>query len=325
MKTLVTGATGFVGSHLVEALAHSGLEVRALVRQSSDSALLERLNVEMIRGDLRDRAAVQSAVENCRYVYHLAAQRTQHGAPSRQYYETNIQGTRNLAEVAAAASVARFVYVSSTSVYGVLKKGPVDENTRTNPNTHYSESKLSAEKIVLSFHRNHGLPAVIARISGVMGPRSSSWLGLFRAIASRRFRSINTGEKHSHIGYVSDIVNGLRRCAETPGIEGQCYLITGKTPIKTKRLINLIAEQLGRECQRAGLPAAPFSAFIDAAQVLYTWLGYELPYAHRYEFFVKDNVFDISKAGKELAYHPEVSVEEAVQRTIEWYREQGYL
>jgi nucleoside-diphosphate-sugar epimerase len=87
----------------------------------------------------------------------------------------------------------------------------------------------------------------------------------------------------------------------------------------------LIGEELGRDNRQAGVSAAPFSALIGAAQVLYRWLGYELPYAHRYEFFIKDNVFDISKAERELGYHPEVSVREAIRRTIDWYREQGYL
>jgi nucleoside-diphosphate-sugar epimerase len=325
MKILLTGATGFIGSHLAEALAHLGCEVRALVRASSDCALLERLNVEIFRGDLTDIPAVQNAVKNCGYVYHLAAQRTENGSSKKQYFATNIQGTANLARAAVAARVERVVYVSSTGVYGVLKQGTANENTKLRPNTYYRESKALAEKTVLSSYRNEGLPAVIARVSGVMGPRSSSWLGLFRAIATGRFRSIDTGEKYSHIGYVTDIVNGLRRCAETRGIEGECYLNTGKEPIKTKDLLGLIGEELGRDNRQAGVPAAPFSALIAAGQVLYRWLGYELPYAHRYEFFIKDNVFDISKAEKELGYHPEVSVREAIRRTIEWYREQGYL
>jgi nucleoside-diphosphate-sugar epimerase len=325
MKILLTGATGFIGGHLAEALVHAGFEVRAMVRESSDSALLKRLKVEIIRGDLRNAAILRSAVNDCRYIYHLGAQRTEAGLSRKHYYETNAQGTVNLAQAAFAAGVARFVYVSSTGVYGSIKKGPVDENTRTNPNTYYRESKMLAEKKLLSFYRKQGLPVVIARVSGVIGPRSKTWLRLFQAIKTGRFRSIDSGEKHSHIGYVSDIINGLRRCAETQGIEGECYLITGKTAIKTKRLIDLVARRLGRDCSRAVMPAAPFSVFIVAARVFYTRLGYEVPYAHRYEFFIKDDVFDISKAEKELAYHPQVSIEEAVQRTIEWYREQGYL
>ena len=325
MNALVTGATGFIGSHLCEALAHRGYKVRALVRRSSDCALLERLNVEIIRGDLTDIPALQNAVENCRHVYHLAAQRTEKGSSRKQYFATNIQGTANLARAAVRARVERFVYVSSTGVYGVLKEVPANEKTQLRPNTYYRESKVSAEKTVLSAYRSQGLPAVIARISGVMGPRSSSWLGLFNAIATGHFRSIDTGEKCSHIAYVADIVNGLRRCAETRGIEGECYLISGKEPIKTKDLIHLIDEKLGRDNRRAGVPAAPFSVLIDTAQVLYRLLGYELPYAHRYEFFVKDNIFDISKAEKELGYHPQVSAREAIQRTIEWHREHGHL
>jgi nucleoside-diphosphate-sugar epimerase len=287
--------------------------------------LLEGLNVERISGDLTSSAALESAVKDCQYVYHLAAQRTQPGLSRKKYYETNIRGTANLAQAAAAAGVVRFVYVSSTGVYGLVKTGVVDESTPPYPNTHYRESKLMAERKLLSMHRTRALPVVIARISGVMGPRSSAWLNLFRAIATGRFRRIDTAEKRSHIGYVSDIVSGLRRCAETPDIDGECYVITGKTAIKTKRLIDLIAENLRSDRRRAALPAAPFSALTDAAQLLYTRMGYELVYAHRYEFFVKDNVFNISKAEKELAYHPQISTEEAVQRTIQSYRQQGYL
>jgi nucleoside-diphosphate-sugar epimerase len=324
MKILLTGATGFIGGHLAEALVQAGFDVRALVRPSSDCALLEGLNVERISGDLTTSFALKSAVKDCQYVYHLAAQRTQPGLSRKHYYEANTQGTVNLAQAAVAAGVVRLVYVSSTGVYGMRKTGVVDENTRTHPNTHYRESKLMAERKLLSMHRTRALPVVIARISGVMGPRSFAWLNLFRTIATGRFR-IDTAEKRSHIGYVSDIVNGIRRCAETPDIDGQCYVITGKTPITTKRLVDLIAEHLRSHRRQAALPGAPFSALTRAAQFLYTSLGYEFPYAHRYEFFVKDDVFNISKAEKELAYHPQISAEEAVQRTIQWYRQQGYL
>jgi len=105
MKILLTGATGFIGGHLAEALVQAGFDVRALVRPSSDSALLESLNVERISGDLTTSAALKSAVKDCQYVYHLAAQRTQPGLSRKQYYETNTQGTANLAQAAAAAGV----------------------------------------------------------------------------------------------------------------------------------------------------------------------------------------------------------------------------
>jgi nucleoside-diphosphate-sugar epimerase len=299
--------------------------MRALVRPSSDCTLLERLNVEIIKGDLTDARALQNALRNCRQVYHLAAYRTENGSSKEQYFATNVQGTAAVARAAIAAGVGRFVYVSSTGAYGVLKKGTANENTQLWPNTYYRESKVLAEKLVLSLHRDKGLPAVIARVSGVMGPRSSKWIGLFRTIATGRFQGIDSGENYSHFGYVTDIVAGLRRCAETSGIEGRCYLITGKHPIKTKDLLGAIAEELGKENPHASVPAAPFSVLIRAAQVLYTRFGYELPRAHRYEFFLKNNVFDISKAKRELGYHPEVSSREAIRRTIQWHREQGHL
>ncbi len=151
MRVLVTGATGFVGSHLAEALVNQGHEIRALVRQSGDTSLLKKLGVEVAYGDITDAAAVEGAIRGCQYVYHLAAKTARSGVSKKEYYAVNVEGTENVARAAIKANVERLVYGSSAGVYGTTTRTPVDENTKPNPNSYYRESKLLGEKVMLAY------------------------------------------------------------------------------------------------------------------------------------------------------------------------------
>lgn len=325
MKALVTGATGFVGSHLAEALVHAGHKVKTLARHASDTALLETLGVAIVRGDLTDSAAVEEAVKGCEQVYHLAAKTGRLASSRKEYAAVNIAGTENVVRAARKANVERLVYVSTVGIYGTLTGSPADEQTQPNPNTYYRASKLSGEKVVLASHQTEGLPVVIARIGGVVGPRSLSWLGLFQAIATGRFRLIGAGDNHLSLCHVADIVDGLRRCGQVQGIAGASYIVTGKEPMRLAQLVHIVAQELGVSGARGTMPVEPFRVFYALGQAIYKRFGVELPYAHRYEFFLKDDVFNIAKAQKELAYAPKILVQEGIQQTVQWYREKGYL
>lgn len=326
MKALITGSTGFIGSHLTELLLQEGCEVRALVRESSDVSLLKSLDVEIVYGDILDIDSLEKAVSGCEIVYHLAA-RTSHQASwlKQEDYAVNVEGVRNLADASLRAKVGRFVYGSSAGVYGFIKDSAVDEKTKPNPNNHYRKSKLLGENLVRSLHKKEGLPVVIARISSVYGPRSLNWLGLFQSIATKRFRMIGSGENHVHLGYVSDIVDGLRGCADKADIEGECYIISGKETIKLKQFVDMIAEELGISISSARSPKFPFRVYNDIAAFIYRRSGLELPRVDTYELFLEDSVLSNSKAEKELGYDPKVSVKEGIQRTVKWYRENGFL
>lgn len=325
MKVLVTGATGFVGSHLTESLVKDGYEVRILARQSSDTSLAEKLGVEIVRGDITDVEAVEKAVRGCQHVYHLAAQMLKPGTSKKVYFTVNIEGTKNLASAVLKSNVERLVYTSSAGVYGIIKKPPVTENSPTNPSSAYRESKWLGEEVIRSAFQKEGLPVAIVRLPGVFGPGSLSLLGLTQIIASKRFRIIGTGENHDHLGYVSDVVDGLRRCAQTKGIEGECYLIAGKEAVKVKDLVEMIARELGIENPIASLPVAPYRAFNALGEAVYKRFGLELPRVHRYALFLADKILDLSKAEKELGYVPKVSVQEGIKQTVQWYREKGYV
>lgn len=326
MRVFVTGATGFIGSHLTERLVDDGYTVKALVRESGDVSLLESHGVEIVYGDIRDLAAVEKAASGCEQAYHLAARTSRHRSSSRHDdYEINVEGTKNVAHAALRAGIQRLVYGSSAGVYGFIKNSPVDEETKPSPNTPYRESKLLGEESVLSYHKKEGLPVVIARLSSVFGPRSQNWLSLFQAITTNRFRMIGSGENHAHMGFVSDVVDGLRRCAEVKGIEGEAYIIAGKEPVKLKQFVGMIADELGIGVSPARSPEFPFRVFHFLNSFAYRHFGFELPRSHTYELFLADRIFDISKAQKELGYDPKVSMRDGIRRTVEWYREKGYI
>ena len=325
MNVLVTGATGFVGSHLTSTLVKQGNKVRVLARSSSNTTLLESQGVEICRGEITDAAAVEHAMKDCQQVYHLAAKMVAPKTPRSLYYKANVVGTQTVAQAALKAKVERLVYASSAGVYGVIKHPPVTEMTSLNPSSGYRETKFLAEQAVLSLHRQEGLPSVIIRLPGVFGPGSLSLLGLVKAIASGQFRMIGTGENHDHLGYVSDVVDALQRCAQTQGIEGECYLIAGAESVKVKDLTRMIAQELGVSSAFGQLPIAPYRAFNGLAEAVYQQFKFDLPRIHRYALFLADKVLDLSKAKTQLGYCPTVSVEEGIRQTVQWYCEQGYV
>jgi nucleoside-diphosphate-sugar epimerase len=215
MNILVTGATGFIGPHLAKRLVQEGYHVRALVRPVTNASALESLGVEIVRGDVRDSRAVERAITSCPLVFHLAA-RTSHGnLPAKDIHSINVEGTAHVAHAAAHAGIARLVLSSTTRVYGIIKNRAVDERTPVKPDSPYPESKVQAERIVLSHHAYHGLLVVVARITSVFGPGSKSWLGLFQSIAAGRFRLLGAGDNYTSLrSGATDGAGGVAHCAQ---------------------------------------------------------------------------------------------------------------
>jgi nucleoside-diphosphate-sugar epimerase len=325
VKVLVTGATGFIGGRLVENLARRGHQIRALAREASDKSLLTKLDVEIVNGDIRDAGAMNQAVQGCECVYHLAAKITKDGLSRREYYAHNVEGTKNVAQAALAASVNRFVYASSIGVFGTFSDSTIDENTAAKPDSYYRETKFRAEQEVLRLHQQRGLPAVVARVGSVYGPGSCSWLGLCRKILKGNFQIIGTGENYDHMVCVDDLVEGLRRCGEVNGVEGRTYILAGPDPATLREVLGLIAEELGVKSDLGSLPITPFRAYKHLCGLVYRSFKVELPRSHYYDLFLTDHIFRTRKAQEELSYFPSISLRNGFQRLLDWYRESGYL
>jgi nucleoside-diphosphate-sugar epimerase len=325
VKILITGATGFVGSHLARALAQLGHQVKGLARKTSDTSLLKSMDIEVVEGDVRDATAMKKAVRDCQCVYHVAAKTTKDHLSKKEYRAHNVQGTRNVAQAALEAGVSRLVYAGSIGVYGTFNRSSIDENTAVRPDSFYRETKLGGENEVLSLHRRCGLPAVVARLGSVYGPGSCNWLLLCRKILKGNFRIVGAGQNYDQMVYIDDLVEGLRRCGETDGVEGRTYIITGPELATLRDVLGLIGQELGATAPIGGLPIAPFLFYKRLCSLTYRSFGVELPRSHYYDLFFTDHIFRTTKAQKELSYFPKVSLRDGFHRLLEWYRESGYL
>lgn len=325
MKVLVTGATGFVGSYVTEQLVQEGHQVRALVRPSTDSAWLQALGVKCVTGDLADLNSLRQAVEECQIIYHLAAVTSRHNGTMADYREVNVDGTRNLAHAATRAGVTRLVHVSTLGVHGSKFTPPLDEQTPIAPNTTYRKTKWQAEQVVRGVHALGKLPVVIARIGSIIGPRGTNWIGLMKAIGSRRFGYVGNGSNRVQLTDSADIAQGIIRCGTVPGIEGEIFALAGPKSVPLSDFVGHLARELGVPSLHKHSPALPFWLFQQCADRCFSVTGIELPFAHRYSLFFTDYLISIAKAQQRLNYAPLISLEESIHQTVKWAQTQGYL
>jgi nucleoside-diphosphate-sugar epimerase len=328
VTVLVTGATGFVGRHLVERLLADGVRVRAFVRPATVARHTLSAGVDLVSGDLATGALatgapLDAAVQGCDVVYHLAAV---HGPAvlAADCEAVNVRGTARLAEAAARAGVSRFVLASTRGVHGMIRDGTIDEGTPTSPDSPYRESKLVAEHEVSRVAGEHGLPSVILRLPSMIGSGAMGWLGLFRAVATGRFRMIGSGANRQHPCAVADAVQALSRVRIATGVDGETFVIGGKESVSTRAFISLIADTLGVGVSRIRLPAAPYEAW-RAIELAAARLRGRRPSQGRNEFFVMSYRIDDSKARRLFGYEPSGSIADAVRETAAWYREHGHL
>ena len=251
-KVLVTGADGFIGSHLTERLLSEGYEVRALCQYNSfnDWGWLNSVrhpNLEIVTGDVRDPDFCRHISRGCKTVYHLAALIAipySYVAPD-SYVDTNIKGTLNMCQAARDCGVERLVVTSTSEVYGTAQYVPIDEKHPRQPQSPYSATKIGADAIAKSFFNAFDLPVVIARPFNTYGPRQSA-----RAIIPTIITQIANGAKEIKVGdltptrdfnYVADTAAGFIALGTTPGIEGMEINIATGTEVSMKETLETIA------------------------------------------------------------------------------------
>lgn len=324
---LVTGATGFLGGHLARRLVENAdCEVRALVRESSNSALLQRLGVELAIGDLKDRSTLRSAVAGADLVYHIAASFRSEHLPRDDMWKTNVQGTRDLLEFSHEAGVQRFVHCSSVGVHGAIEGPPGTEASPFDPGDKYQWTKAEAEKLASNFGIEHGLPIVIFRPAGIYGPDDLRFLKLFKSVKSGVFRMIGSGEVLYQMIYVEDLIDGVLLCGTSERAPGEVFILTGDRPHTLNTITQTIAKTQGVEVSSFRIPATPVYVAGALCEIVCRPLGISPPlYRRRVDFFRKTRAFSIEKAQRVLGFSPQVDLEEGLQRTATWYEEQGLL
>ena len=324
MDVLVTGASGFTGGHLARALAAAGRRVRVLARDPS-RLNLPGVPVEVVAGDLRDKAAVAQAVKGVEVVYNIAAMYRQAGLPAETYRAVNAIAVGDLVEQAARAGVRRVVHCSTVGVHGDIEQPPANEDAPLRPGDVYQRTKVEGEERARDAAARFGIEVSIARPSGIYGPGDRRLLKLFRNKV-RRFPTLGRGEIYYHLTYIDDLVEGFRLCGEHPAAAHRTYILAGGEVTTLNELTATIAGVAGVRPQRWHLPVWPFWLAGAACEALCAPFGLEPPlYRRRVDFFTKSRAFEITRARRELGFAPAVGLREGATRTLNWYREHGWL
>ena len=308
MRALVTGCAGFIGSHLTESLLSDGWEVvgidcfndnygrrqklRNLERARSWDAF-DFVPVDLARGDLRD------FVDDCNVLFHLAAEpgvRASWGGRFETYMRNNLLATQHLLDAAVACPEKRFVYASSSSIYGQAETFPTREDTSPQPLSPYGVTKLAAEHMCNLYHTNHGVSAVSLRYFSVYGPRQRTDMAFTRfcraTIAGEPISVFGDGRQTRDFTYVEDIVAATRLAADTTGVEGRVYNVGGGSRIGVDRAIELIGEL-------AGHPP-------------------EVLHVERQHGDVRDTGADTTRAREELGFAPGTAFEDGLAAQFAW-------
>jgi len=328
MTALVTGANGFLGSAVVRALLADGSAVRALVRAGSDRRNLDGLDVEVAAGDLTDRDSLRRAASGCRSVFHVAADYRLWVADPKPMYRSNVDGSVNVLEAAAAAGAERLVYTSSVAVLGINEdRTPADEDTPVTVEDmvgHYKRSKFLAEQAVRKRGAEIEFPVVTVNPSTPIGPRdvkpTPTGRILLDAAAGRMPAFVDTGLNLVH---VDDVAAGHLAAAKL-GVPGERYILGGDD-FTLERILRVVAEHVGRRASTIRLPHWSVYPLAVAAEALATLTKREPRVTlHGVRMSTKHMYFSSRKAQRDLKYRwrdPKLGVAEAV----DWFKANDYF
>ena len=322
--TLVTGATGFTGSHLVRSLVADGVPVRVIARSAERAHQILPDGVEIVEGDIADPEVIARAMRDVATVYHLAAVYREARHPDLRYREVNVEASRLLLDAAARGSVRRYVHCSTVGVHGHIASPPADESAAYDPGDVYQATKCEAERLALS--ERDRIPLAVARPTAIYGPGDTRLLKLFRLITQQRFPLLGGGENYYHTVHVRDLVRGLRLLGTHSRAVGEVFILGGESYLKLSELASMIASAAGVPAPWLRLPVRPFQLVGSLVEKLCVPLGIEPPlYRRRVDFFTKSRAFSIEKARRLLGYRPEVRLADGIRETMDWYVANGYL
>ena len=325
-RALVTGGSGFIGSHLVEQLLAKGYTVRCLLRKTSSTAWLKGLNVEFVYGDVFDEQALARAVDGMQYIYHSAGL-TKAKTPE-EYFRATVDGTRNLLNAALhhAPGLERFIMISSQTAAGPSPSPtPMTEAQSGSPITTYGKSKRQAEEVCLK--EAERLPVTIVRPPAVYGPRDKDVFEFFATIRNGLQPVVGFGEKYVSLLHVGDVVRGTILAGESSKSVGQTYFLSSKEIYGWLQVGKITREVLGRKALTVRIPEA--GVYVVATFAEFLALFSKKPALINYEKardMVQDYwTCDSSKAKQDFGYEQEISLEAGIRDTIEWCYKQGWL
>jgi len=326
-RVFVTGATGFVGGHLVRRLVQEGAEVRALVRPTSPIGRLKSLGIDCVDGDLTDAKALQRNLDGCEMVYHCAA--TTKGSWS-EYVEGTIQGTERILEASSAAGVKTLVYISSLSVYGVSEFKDHDMVTEDSPyeprleeRGYYTHSKVEAEKLVRRYARERGLRTTILRPGTIYGPGGKVFFPRIGFnLKNKLFFIIGHGNHELPLAYIENVVDAICLAGIRDEATGQIYNIVDDERLTQLEYVKKLKKMAGIDAYTVRVPFGFLYMATSMVELIAALAGKKRLPITRYKLAcnTKDLRYSTDRAKDHLQWKPVVSLEEGLRRTFEWYR-----
>ena len=323
----VTGATGFIGSHLVDRLLEKNCKVKCLVRKTSNLHWLEGKPVEYVYGDLFKNDVLADAVKNADYVYHIAG--VTFAKKKHEYYRGNSEATRNFLEVCSKANpeLKRFVFISSQTAVGPSadRDHPVNEETEYHPITTYGRSKMEAEKAVVEYFGK--MKCTVVRAPAVYGQRDVAILEYFKAMNMGLQALIGFGEKLVSLIHGIDLVDGIILAAESDKAVSQIYFISSEKFYSWSEVGEVTTRLIGKRNIKIKIPhfavytvgafAQFFSSFSKKPVILNIEKCRDIA-LFKYIKFIK-------KAKRDLGFRETIGIEEGIRQTIEWYRKERWI
>ncbi len=327
MKTaLVTGANGFVGSHICEALLKSGFAVKALVRKTSDLKNLKNIEVDLVYGDLTDYDSLPGAVEGVDFVINNGG--LTKAIDKYDFEAVNTLGTKNILKAALNTknSIKRFIQISSSAACGPSdSKEPVNEDNIPKPVSAYGRSKLGGENAVLEFKNE--FPVTVLRPSAVYGPRDKEMLSFFKAVKFRLKPTFGTGECYINFTYVKDLAEAVAQALKKNAKAGEIYFVAEKRTYSYSEAGDIISEVMGLRAIDAHIP----SAVLRVAGKISEYIAAKRNQAAIFsedkavELYQKYWIIDSSRIERDLGFASAISFRAGVEETVKWYKENGWL
>lgn len=326
-KILITGAAGFIGSHLVDLLLSDGVpasQLRLLIPKKESLQNLPNIHFDIVRGDIRDAQVVKEAITNVSVVYHLAAKIDFDGKNYDEYKDVNVDGTQLLLDACKGKNISKFVFFSSIGVFGMpADVGNIlwwDESHSKTYTNFYGQSKWEGELRVMRAHKEFGLPYAIVRPASVYGPREKGpTLGLYKAIAHKQFFMIGNGMNLMHYVFVKDLVRGARQAELSKQVKGD-YILAGKELVAFRDVVAHVSNSIHAKVLSFSIPKpiAMILAFI--LQIFGNVIGWKPPlFPSRVKTMTTTYCYSIAKARKEIGYQPSTSFLNGTKETGEWY------
>lgn len=326
MKAFVTGATGFVGSHLVDKLIEKGIEPYCLRRKTSNIKWLEGKPVKFVDGDLFSNEVLEDVIKDMDYVFHVAG--VVKSKNKEGYVKGNQLATKNLVEITRKVNpgIKKFVHISSLAVCGPTPTDePLTEEYEPKPMTTYGVTKLAAEHEVMKYKDE--MNVTIIRPPAVYGPRDTEIFIYFQTFKKGLNSLIGFGEKYLTLSYVKELVDGIILAAEKDASNGQIYFIGSDKPYNWDEIGSTTSLILGNRSLKLRLP----HFFVFSVGYMAEFFG---KVANKAVTLNVEKVKDITaarwvcsneKAKRELGYNPTISLEEGFRETVDWYKMEGWL